>query len=75
LVAERFVQALDDGVVAGGSLRFREADDDAEADEQRKDEHGACADALQRSNRHLLNFGWTHASPPAPRPERGCGTS
>src|SRR5579864_2381747 len=75
-VAQRLVQALDDRSVAGGLLQLREADDDAEADEEHENEHGAGPDALKRADRDLHRV--THARPrprwtPAADPEQHRG--
>src|ERR1051326_2528704 len=62
LVADPLVQALHhQRLAAGRPLQLREADDDAEADEEREDENGARAEPFQRADRDVDDVA-AHAS-------------
>ena len=66
LVADSLVEALDDHRPATRRLlQLRQADDQAEPDEQREDEHGARRRALEEADEQLDAVGRAHASSPA----------
>src|SRR5947208_13207855 len=65
LVADPLLQALDHlRAAAGGLHRLREAEDDAEADEEYEDEHRARRQSLKRPPGYLRDVG-VHASIPS----------
>ena len=65
LMGHLFVQALDDHHAAGGLLELGEADDNAEADHERQDEHGARRQALHDAERPVAESPAPHAPRPA----------
>jgi hypothetical protein len=63
-MAQHLVEALDHPGVARRPLQLREADDDAKADEEEQDEHGARCQSLKGSDDDFLQFASAHAIPP-----------
>src|SRR5262249_18753588 len=75
LMREPLVQALDHGrATSGGLLRFREADDHAEADEEDQHEPRADRQSLDRRDDELQDIAQAHDSPSAGAAGFGSGT-
>src|SRR3972149_7735392 len=63
LMADPFVQALDDHrSAAGGLLQLREAHHNTKADDERQYEQGARRQPLKRAEHNLLDVGGVHRS-------------
>src|SRR5437773_2708220 len=75
LMAQPLIETLDDpSRAARRSLQLREADDDAEPDEQSEDENRARDEPLNESPRDRYGLGPAH-SVSSPRRARRAGTS